>query len=516
MSKLNRPGSAPVNTVETFAAKHDLSLAVSMNGNVQFCKPVMQRFYERVVSTLIGKDTFYKSSDALVKAMRADLKELVEANALDFIANTIIHARTDMNIRTMPIVTVVEFAKALHINGKQYPNLRRVVCDVIQRADQITDLYAYALDIFGSKNKVPMAIKRGVGDAFNKFSEYQFGKYDRGNSVKLRDVLRIVHPSAVSVEQGEIFQKIMAEQLQVPYTWEVELSRNGQLPESERKSKAQLWTELVTSGKLGYMALLRNLRNIVEAGVGQDVMVEISNRIADLNQVRTSKQLPYAFVNAYNAALEVNAPNVLLNALSQALEFSIDNVPQLGNDVVLFVDSSGSMQGGHIFGNGHSAGMSPADYASVFAAMLVKANKNAYNVRVVYFDTIAREIKIDSTKSVMSLTEELRGKSRGGSTNLKAAFSLMKDKGWKPDTLIVLSDMEVDYMGRVEVPHHLHNNEDCVKVAINFSGGSSTPLSHKAGWYQMAGWSDKMFQFIPAMRESVSIVDTLNVPYRGV
>ena len=90
--------------------------------------------------------------------------------------------------------------------------------------------------------------------------------------VKFKDVLRIVHPEAKDARQGMIFEKIMKDTLEAPYTWEVELSRNGQLAKAEQKSKKDLWTELVTSGKMGYMALLRNLRNILEAGVDPAVL----------------------------------------------------------------------------------------------------------------------------------------------------------------------------------------------------------------------------------------------------
>jgi hypothetical protein len=75
--------------------------------------------------------------------------------------------------------------------------------------------------------------------------------------------------------------------------------------------------------------------------------------------------------------------------------------------------------------------------------------------------------------------------------------------------------MEVDSMGAYERPDYVFSNKKCIKIAVNLNGSNTTPLSEKSGWYQLAGWSDKMFKFIPAMRESVTVVDALSVPYVG-
>lgn len=516
MSKLNQPGKPVTDDIFTIAVRRGEEIGLSKNGNVQFVKEPLQHLYELVVSTMFGKDTYYASSNQLVEDAKTQLRAVVAMGEFDFVANLIVHARSEMNIRTMPLVMVVEFARELRDQGKQYANMRRLVNDTIQRADQITDLYAYALHVFGDKGKIPTAIKRGVGDAFNKFNEYHYGKYSRDGAVKFRDVLRIVHPQSKDVNQGLIFEKIMKETLEVPYTWEVELSKNGQLPSDERKSPSQMWTELVSSGKLGYMALLRNLRNICQAGIAKDVMeTHVCKVLRDPEAVKKNRQLPFAYMQAYRALQSIApaAPRSVLNALSDALELSCANIPQIGDDIVLLVDSSGSMQGGYGFRySGKIDAVSPADYASVFAAMLLKANQNAYKVTVIYFDSSARFVNINTNDSIIGITEKLRELSRGGSTDLGAALSLMEQHNLTPDTVVVLSDMQVDGM---YMPNRTLKSlsKNCIKIAINFEAQNTTPLSVHDGWYQMAGWSDNMFKFIPAMRGKVTVVDTLRVPY---
>lgn len=513
MSKLNLKETQ--HSIKEPTTIYNEKLDYSKEGNLQYTKEPLQHLYELTVSTLVGKDTFYRSNNELIKDTIKEIQTAVEMGAYDFIANLAIHARTQMDIRFMPIILVVQFAKILadkrqavqNAKDFNYPHMRQLVCDVIQRADQITDMYAYALEVFGSKNQIPMAIKRGVADAFNKFNEYHFAKYNRNGSVKLRDVLRIVHPRAKSEKQGFIFEKIVKEILESPYTWEVEFSKNGQLPKSKRKSKKQIWTELLISNKLGYMALLRNLRNIISAGVDDEILeLHVANVISDPVRVAESRQFPHAFVLAYKAAASVNAPHKLLCAIEEALELSCKNIPQLGKRVALFVDSSGSMQ--------HPSHNSPADHASVLAAALAKANSKAWDLRIYYFDTTARRIDINTDNSVLALARQLREQSKGGSTKIEEAFRLMNKEEYMPDALIVLSDMEV---APCNLNTHYNSNEehDCVKIAINLNSSSTSPLSRRNGWHQMAGWSDKMFLFIPAMHEKKSIVDLLNVPYVG-
>lgn len=505
MSKLNKAGIAP--TVDVAAAKAGLAVGYSANGNKQFVKPPLQHLYELTVSTLFGKSTFYKSSDTLVRELKKHVAAAVADDAMDFVANLAIHARTEMNIRTMPIVLVVEFANELRKQGKLYQHTRQLVCDVIQRADQITDLYAYALEVFGSKNKVPMAIKRGVADAFNKFGEYNFAKYNRDGAVKFRDVLRIVHPEAKDAHQGVIFEKIMKETLEAPYTWEVELSKNGQLPADKQKSKAALWTELVMSGDVGYMALLRNMRNIVEAGVGSGTIRSLADTLSSPANVLKSKQLPFDFVEAYKIIKPLNG--MLATAVSQAIDTSVGNLPELGKKIWVIIDYSGSM--------GQDDGI-PINTATLLAASLLKAaGRTAEDISVTLFGSAAKTLKgIDTNNSVLGIQRELLTHRRGsisGSTDFNAALREYGSLGFVPDTIVVFTDGEVNRFPYANVKA-LGNK--AVKLTVNLAAASTTPMSPYDGWFAVAGWSSAMFKWIPAIRNKETVVDRLAVPYIGL
>jgi len=523
MSKLNSRGRTNV----------PADMAYSGNGNLQEKKSPEQELYEIAVSTLYGKDqNYYESENKTMKRMEAAMTKVVARGNLDFVANVIVHARTVMNIRTMPIVLTAAFAKALRDQNKSYPQLRQLVKDVIQRADQLADMVVAAKMFFGApKNakqperlgvqKMPMAIKRGIADACNKFNEYAFAKYNRGGTVKLRDVLQIVHPTPKDEDQGVLFDKIMKETLEAPYTWEVRLSANGQLGGKDRLSDKDIWTELVSSGQVGYMALLRNLRNIVQAGLDTEVLkTHVCDVISNKDNVAKSKQFPFAFLNAYEAVFEFGNQHVT-SAIVQALEHSLGNLPKLGENVWIIMDVSGSMRsyGYEYYGNMTSEQRykvkgSPLKTACLFAAALAKANKDANNLRLTMFSDRSEFVAMNTHDSIMTLTQSLEKKSYGGGTNLGAAIAQKPQLGFEPDTVVVLSDMEVNQLRGSDVRNAF--GATAVKIAINLNSRDSTPIGEKDGWYQLAGWSEKLFDFIPAMRNGQSVVQVLSVPYLGM
>src|SRR5690606_7218412 len=103
---------------------------------------------------------------------------------------------------------------------------------------------------------------------------------------------------------------------------------------------ARAWEAVIPA--MGYMALLRNLRNFDEAGVGDAVAQTVAARLADAEQVRRSRQFPFRFLAAYRAARSLR----WAYPLERALGHSLANVPALPGRTLILVDRSGSMFGG--------------------------------------------------------------------------------------------------------------------------------------------------------------------------
>ncbi len=304
--------------------------------------------YSAVVTAGLSDSFYEKGNDRLQRIV-----DLMEKTDAEFVAKLAVYARNKMYMRSIPQVLAVELAKRNSGNAV----VSKAVNGVVQRADEITELLAYyqlANKRAGTKklNKLSKQVQKGLAEAFNRFDEYQFSKYNREAEVTLRDALFLVHPKAKSDEQQAVFNKIAEKNLSVAYTWETELSALGQQKFENDKAKAAAfrakWEELINSGKVGYMALMRNLRNIIEAGVSWDVMKKVCDTLSDANAVAKSKQLPFRFLAAYREVkvLKADYVSMVLNALEDAVVASAQNIRgfDYNTRVLVACDVSGSMQ----------------------------------------------------------------------------------------------------------------------------------------------------------------------------
>ena len=325
----------PVNTVN-----HEGAAAVTLS-------PTME-LYAAVATTMLN-DSFYEKADERLTRIKALVGQVDPV----FVAKLAVYVREQMHLRSAPVVLLNELAKT-H-NGDDL--VSRAVGRTVQRPDEITELLSYyqlTNERTESKKlgRLSKQVQKGLATAFNRFDEYQFAKYNRATAVKLRDALFLVHPKAKDAGQQLIFNKIVADTLDTPYTWETELSALGQTDFASEAAKAVAvrakWEALIDSNRLGYMALLRNLRNLLEAGISGRHIKAVANRLADPDAVRKARQLPFRFLSAYRELkdLPLGHVSLLLDALERAVQASIANLRGFDADtrVVVACDVSGSMQ----------------------------------------------------------------------------------------------------------------------------------------------------------------------------
>lgn len=301
------------------------------------------------VATASLSTNFYENAGDRLKRIR----ELIANNDARFVAKLAVYVREQMYLRSVPMVLAAELAKQHSGDGL----VSALTARIVQRADEITELLAYYALANERKNvkqlnKLSKQVQKGLAEAFNRFDEYQFAKYNRDAAVRLKDALFLVHPKAKDAAQQVLFDKIVKDELQAPYTWEVELSALGQQKyESVAQKKEAVkvkWEELILSNKLGYMAILRNLRNILEAEVSNEALNKICSYISNVAAVAKSRQLPFRFLSAYRELKELKNGNVsrVLDALEDAVMYTGANIAGYDENtsVVIAADVSGSMQ----------------------------------------------------------------------------------------------------------------------------------------------------------------------------
>jgi hypothetical protein len=139
-------------------------------------------------------------------------------------------------------------------------------------------------------------------------------------------------------------------------TWEDVLSLAG-----SKVDKAKLWEAMIPS--MGYMALLRNLRNFDEAGVSEDAAAAVIEKLSDPDEVTRSRQFPFRFLAAYEQAPSLRWGH----ALDKALGLSLANLPALQGRSLILVDTSASMTNATLSAKSK---MSPFKAAAVFGVAL--------------------------------------------------------------------------------------------------------------------------------------------------
>ena len=206
-----------------------------------------QKLRRSVLSCLLWEDEFYEDGETIADRILALAAEV----APETVAALAVEAREQMKLRHAPLMLLC----ALIRNGGTLvaPTIERV----IQRADELTELVA----LYWRNGKRPLSkqLKLGLAKAFGKFDAYALAKYDRDGPVRLRDVVFLSHAKPKDDVQAAGWKQLAERALPSPDTWEVALSGGA--------DKAETFTRLLAERKLGYLALLRNLRTMAEAGV---------------------------------------------------------------------------------------------------------------------------------------------------------------------------------------------------------------------------------------------------------
>jgi len=267
-----------------------------------------------VSSCLLWEDQFYEGGVAIADR----IADLVSRTAPADVAALAIEARSQMNLRHAPLWLIAGLARAGQIAALRpadYPL-------IVRRADEMGELLAMLWK--DGKRPIPAAMKKGLAAAFGQFDAYQLAKYDRATSVRLRDVLRLVHPKPKDDEQAAMWKALIAGELPSPDTWEVALSGGA--------DKAETFARLIREGRLGYLALLRNLRNMADAGVDADLV-----KGAIIARKGARFVLPFRYIAAARAAPQFEP------ALDEALCAAVEDLPVMPGKTVVLVDVSGSM-----------------------------------------------------------------------------------------------------------------------------------------------------------------------------
>lgn len=486
-----------------------------------FVRDAKSELFLLAVANFVGQDTFYEAGGQRDQRY-INLIHQVAGEDPAWLSRFLIWLRTEANMRTAAVIGAVEFCRVFketnERTGQGYGYPRATMCQVLQRADEPGEAVAYHLATYG--RKLPKSMKRGIADAVaaRLYNEYNTLKYDTGSkAVRFADVLELCHVKPIDGYQTALFPYLLAKRhnrddisldglrmirdnatlrayaAQQPehllvstnlraagMTWEDALSLAG-----DKVSKKELWEALIPT--MGYMALLRNLRNFDQAGVSDEVAQQVAARLTDPEQVVRSRQLPMRFLSAFNAVSNLR----WAYPLEQALNLSLQNVPEFGGSTLILIDTSGSMAS--VFSKDGTLRFWEA--AAMFGLALAQ---RCENVTVVSFSTNARVFPpMQKGASLLPMLEEFRRHFflNGGTATAAAVQQYYRNH----DRVIVLTDEQADaHWGNRGVFTPVPDNKLC--VTFNLAGyrvghsesGSSTRVT-------IGGLSDQAFKLLPVL-----------------
>ena len=318
-------------------------------------------------------------------------------------------------------------------------------------------------DVKTSGPKLSNAMKKGFKSALESLDTYSLLKYNSN----LIDLINLVHPSPklsratveYNGEKVSTIDAIMKGYNVSANTWEVNQGEAGQIvakavkegkltdeeaKETLTQAKADNWKELLDTNKLGILAALRNLRNVLLNNPESSTINKLCDLVSNPTLIREGKIMPYQLDLANEIMIaEFNSPYArqISMALAKGYELAIPNLSALipGQNVI-FLDQSGSMAWEiKLPGSKNGSRTSCISKAALIAATIAKAT----NADIICFSYTARYVQYNPNLDVFSLAKQLSSSNMGG-TDLSTAWKLAQQSNRKYTRTFILSDNEVN------------------------------------------------------------------------
>jgi TROVE domain len=534
---MSRYNTTTVTPKRTSALKTVSGTALTHEGGVGYKNDSKGELFRLGVNLFAGGEKTYYEGGKERDSRFGGLVEQLAVSDPDWTFEFLRWLRHDGNIRTASVLGAMHAIHARLETGVADNNgsigYNRLFASIIpDRLDEVGEEFAIWQSLFGKP--FPQALKRGAGDALKRLgNEYSFMKYDTSShGVRVADILSLAHVKPGSPAEAQLFKMALANRYgsefetgllpmvaanielrakaaenpkvlldpdalkQAGMTWEDALSLAG-----SRVPKNELWEALILGGSVGYMAMLRNLRNFQEAGISREATRYVQERLADPEAVAKSRQFPFRFWSAYKNATGTQ----WAEPLETAIQLSIGNIPELPGNSLVLIDTSGSMSS-PMSGKGT---IRRDEAAAVFGAAL--AVKNEGRVDLHMFATTHAPVRVTKGGSVLRIVEEVvrrNGEIGYGTETIRAVSDLFKVKDH--DRVFIFTDGQ-------SFPHHggwgynISTTIDSVVPkdrfvwAFDLAGYEHMDVPSGEGTrHQLAGLTDAAFRVVPLLERGSS------------
>lgn len=511
-----------------------------------------QGFTQKTKKELIGllytgiQDSFYEKENDRTKRL-SELLSKVAKEDLIFALKALVYTRSVIGQRSVThygAVKVLEFLTG-HPMGKKFFSKRNRHANeggIIYRIDDMGEILALYKHLNGENAPIPNSIKKGFKTAIENADTMELAKYQMKNkSVSLVDIVNLVHPvetkknGVIKVDHGEYLKatnktKFMGKSYETDEDGKVivptlralvlgllkqfdtvedkntkvgqdvaKLVKSGEITKDEANKKLEElktdnYLELIDSKKIGYLALLRNLRNILKLNDNATI-----NAAANMLMSKNAIQKSLVFPHQIDIALEVllsefsnNISSKLLGALNAAYEYSIPNLAELFSEgkTAVVLDVSGSMSTSINMGERNKYSRTSAlSKGKLIAATLAKG----IGADTYIFANSCKQIKINPLDSVHTIANTLVTSGVGGGTYFNSIFPELEKTG-AYDRVFIISDEQ----GADSIEYSYKNY--CNKFGapntfvINIAGYGTTMLKESTKVHRLYGYTADIYE----------------------
>lgn len=451
--------------------------------------------------------TFYANAEDQLDKVTALVQEVDAA----FVAKTAIYARQSGYMKDMPALLAAGLAV------RDVALLSQVFSRVVDNGKMLRNFVQILRSGAVGRKSLGSRPKKLVQHWLLTATEKQLLNAAVGNTPSLADVVKMVHPKPAEAWRAAWFAWLIGrpfdEAALPPITQAFERfkreSAQGvatEVPEVPFQMLTALalnsaqWAQIARSGS--WQMVRQNLSTFARHGVFDlPGMTEVvAAKLSDAQAVAKARVMPYQLLSAFKAAGQSVPPQVR-DALQDAMELSLANVPSLAGRVVVCPDVSGSMSSS-VTGHRGSATSSVRciDVAALVAAAVLRKNPQA---RVLPFEQDVVQLQLNARDSVMTNAQALASIG-GGGTNCSAPLALLNRERAEVDVVILVSDNEswvdANRRGATQTLREWEvlkkRNPQARLVCIDIQPTATTQAAERHDILNVGGFSDAVFTMV--------------------
>ena len=388
-------------------------------------------------------NTFYVAADQQLDTV-LDL-----ANQVDnlFLAKLAVYARKQAHMKDMPALLLALLA------SRDQELFKQAFAQVIDNGLMLRNFVQIMRSGVTGRRSLGSLPKRLVQNWINNSSDRSLLNASVGNQPSLADVIKMTRPKPASIERETFYgyligkpvdAKLLPDCVQALEAFKQSSAKDLTLPDVDFRLLTALplqpehWVQIARNAK--WQMTRMNLNTFARHGVfGKREMVKlIARRLADEALVKNAKAFPYQLMTAYKMA-DAAVPDKVRDALQDAMEVALGNVPVVARNVVVCPDTSGSM-GQSV--TGYRAGATSVvrcvDVAALISAAILATHPDALALP---FDTQVHGVRLNRRDTVMTNASRLAALG-GGGTDCSAPLRWINQHRTAVDVVIMVSDNE--------------------------------------------------------------------------